>query len=183
MADCCVYCALDKTGGFSCQHLSRTAHRAWHSSESNYKYSGRRRQREGQLMILWALTLRKTLLLLKGTAWARTTVSSSFTWVLNRREQSDRQTVQPKQKKINPAPHLANQLELNETHLVIHMVAQADVAATQRAISQLPGLLPGLIASCCKCALDWRGKKLFNCKVKVGEKLQVLHAFIWTVKQ
>lgn len=42
--------------------------------------------------------------------------------------------------KINLAPHLAEQLVLNETHLLIHMVAQSDMAATQRAMSLLPGL-------------------------------------------
>lgn len=42
--------------------------------------------------------------------------------------------------KINLVPHLANQLELNETHLLIHMVAQSDMAATQTIMSLLPGL-------------------------------------------
>lgn len=56
------------------------------------------------------------------------------------RKQDDRQTVQSKQMKINLAPHLADRLELNETHLLIHMVAQSDVAATQRAMSLLPCL-------------------------------------------
>lgn len=32
--------------------------------------------------------------------------------------------------KINIATHLAEQLELKETHLLIHMVAQSDMTAT-----------------------------------------------------
>ncbi len=42
------------------------------------KYSSTRRQKEGRLMILRAVTSGKTLLLLKGTAWARTTVLHSL---------------------------------------------------------------------------------------------------------
>lgn len=106
MADCCVCCAPDKTGGFSCQHRSHTVHRAWHSSESNYKYSGRGRKREGQLMILWALTLRKTLLLLKATAWARTTVFSPLLYLRSDSETTKLQTngsVQTKEDKSSTA--------------------------------------------------------------------------------
>ncbi len=57
-----------------------------------------------------------------------------------RKNQGNRQTIQSKQMKINLAPHLAEQLELNETHLLIHMVAQSDMDATQREMSLLPGL-------------------------------------------
>lgn len=42
--------------------------------------------------------------------------------------------------RINLAPHLADQLALNETRLLIHMVAQTDMAAAQRAVSLLTGL-------------------------------------------
>lgn len=42
--------------------------------------------------------------------------------------------------KLILAPHLADQLELNETQLLIHMVAQSDMAAAQRALSLLTSL-------------------------------------------
>lgn len=90
--------------------------------------------------------------------------------------------VQSKQMKMNVAPHLAGQLELNETHLLIHMVAQSDMAATRRAMSA--AWFTSLIASCCKCALD-REEEWFNCKVKLEKHCTgaaSVQAFMWTLK-
>ena len=96
------------------------------------KFSSTTRQKEGQARP----QEKKNLASLKGHCLGKSNSFIFFTWDWGKRENK---TID-KQMKINLAPHLATQLELIETHLLIHMVAQSDMTGTQRALSQLPTL-------------------------------------------
>ena len=107
--------------------------------QSEAKCSSTTRQKEGRLMFFLSHNLRKNSDFFKRALPGQKQQFSILS-LEHEGKQDERQTVQSKQMKMNLAVHLAEQLEPNETHLLIHMVAHSDMAATERTLSPLPGL-------------------------------------------